>query len=273
MTITDAVIILGGVSAFAWWLLNTSLGRKALRDSKPRRNSMAWYTPFFLLLVWFSGTAILLSAVKRVIGDVSGWQGALLNNGVASAGSIGTAVLILILARFHFARGLKGFGLRFRTTPRDLGFAFLHLLAVWPLIMAAMSLTVLVARKVSGDQFEIPEHEALKIITESPSLVLQVLIVIVAVVLAPLVEEMLFRGLLQTVIRSYLGSPWVAIIITSAFFAAVHENYTHWPSLFVLAMGLGYAYEKSGSLLRSIFMHALFNGISIITVLTQPPPT
>jgi membrane protease YdiL (CAAX protease family) len=39
----------------------------------------------------------------------------------------------------------------------------------------------------------------------------------------------------------------------------------------MLALGLGYAYEKSGSLWRPIFMHALFNGITIATVLTQQP--
>jgi len=46
---------------------------------------------------------------------------------------------------------------------------------------------------------------------------------------------------------------------------------SHWPSLFILALGLGYAYERSGSLLRSIFMHALFNAINIAGVLTQQP--
>ena len=60
-------------------------------------------------------------------------------------------------------------------------------------------------------------------------------------------------------------------MITSLLFASIHEDVSHWPSLFVLALGLGYVYEKSGSLLRSIFMHALFNGINIAIVLTQPP--
>jgi membrane protease YdiL (CAAX protease family) len=36
-----------------------------------------------------------------------------------------------------------------------------------------------------------------------------------------------------------------------------------------LALYLGYAYEKSGSLLRPIFVHAMFNAMSVITVLNQ----
>jgi len=98
-----------------------------------------------------------------------------------------------------------------------------------------------------------------------------VLLVVVAVVVAPVVEEVLFRGLFQTTIRSYVQRPWPAIVLTAMLFAAIHEDQSHWPSLFVLALGLGYAYEKSGSLLRPIFMHAMFNGIAVVTVLTQPP--
>jgi membrane protease YdiL (CAAX protease family) len=48
-----------------------------------------------------------------------------------------------------------------------------------------------------------------------------------------------------------------------------HPNREHWPALFVLAMGLGYAYEKSGSLFRPIIMHAIFNGIMIAATLLQ----
>jgi len=96
---------------------------------------------------------------------------------------------------------------------------------------------------------------------------LQVLMAALAVLVAPLVEELMFRGLFQSMIRSYLGRPWPAIAITSILFAGIHTNAEHWPALFVLALGLGYSYEKSGSLLRPIFMHAMFNGVTIIGVL------
>jgi hypothetical protein len=84
---------------------------------------------------------------------------------------------------------------------------------------------------------------------------------------------LLFRGLFQTMIRSYVGRPWPAIAIASILFAVIHQDAEHWPALFVLALGLGYSYEKSGSLLRAIFMHAMFNGISIVAVLAESPPS
>ena len=83
---------------------------------------------------------------------------------------------------------------------------------------------------------------------------------------------MLFRGLFQTMIRSYLGRPWLAIAITSVLFAFIHADPEHWPALFVLAMGLGYSYEKSGSLFRPIFMHAMFNGLTIVAALLESAP-
>jgi hypothetical protein len=89
-----------------------------------------------------------------------------------------------------------------------------------------------------------------------------------------LLEEMLFRGFFQTAIRSVwefrnLNGAWPSILISSALFAIVHANPGHWPALFVLAVCLGYAYEKSGSLFRPIFIHSFFNAATIIAVLTQ----
>ena len=268
-TVVDAVIIMSGVALFALWLLSTSLGRKALANSKPRRTSMAWYTPFAVFFLWLTGIGLFQIAVLRIFRDVEDWQRFFLSNVVASAGAVGTVVIILVVARLEFARGLRGFGLRPRTIPKDVGYAFVTLLAIWPLVAAAMSLTILATQKMFGREFEVPQHEALEVITHSTTLPVQVLIVILAVVIAPLVEEMLFRGLFQTMIRSYVRRPWPAIVMTSILFAAIHVNATHWPSLFVLGLGLGYAYEKSNSLLRPIFMHAMFNGITIAVALTQ----
>jgi hypothetical protein len=175
------------------------------------------------------------------------------------------------MAKFDFTDGLRGFGLRLRTIPKDIGHAFVTLLAVWPVVLAMIVATTMLGKMFSGSDFQIPQHEGLRIVTESPALPLRILVVLLAVVVAPVLEEMLFRGLFQTMIRSYVENPWLAIIIASAIFASVHQNLTHWPALFALAMGLGYSYEKSGSLIRPIVMHAIFNTIAIGSVLYETP--
>lgn len=267
----DLIPLAAGIALFAWWLLNTSLGRASLADSKPRRNSMGLLLPFAVFFVWLTTTTVLQALVIPFARRLDDSQVLFVTSLAGTLGSLVAVVLVLLVAKAAFARGLKGLGLRLKTIPKDLGQAFLTLLAVWPLVMAMMSLTILIMKHLNKD-FEVPQHEALQVITESASIPLQVLMIVLAVVVAPVVEEMLFRGLFQTMIRSYVLRPWPAIAITSVLFAAIHANPEHWPALFLLAMGLGYSYEKSGSLLRPIFMHAMFNGITILAALAESAP-
>lgn len=92
------------------------------------------------------------------------------------------------------------------------------------------------------------------------------------VVLAPLIEETLFRGFLQSFIRRHLGQKQ-AILITSVCFSLFHysavqgiSNFSILPPLFFLSLFLGFLYEKQGSLLAPMALHACFNVISVINI-------
>jgi membrane protease YdiL (CAAX protease family) len=260
---TSHVVSLIGIGLFSAWLIRTSLGRKSLVQSRPRRNNMLPVEPFIPFILWFLGAQVLLAIMAGLIGPVGAEGEALEANITFCVVGVLTLGLILPLARYRFARGLKGFGLNLGTVARDIGAAFLKLLAVWPLVLATIIVTTTIGRLLQGPSYELPRHQELQVMAEFSSTPLRVLVIAMAVVMAPLLEEMLFRGLLQSVIRSYVNRPWLAIAITSALFALVHADAPHWPALFVLAMGLGYAYERSGSLFQSIFMHAFFNGMVI----------
>jgi membrane protease YdiL (CAAX protease family) len=264
-------IIVVGVALFATWLARTSLGRRSLAGSKPRRTRMAPLTSFIPFAVWFLGPVFLQPAVLLVAGPVKGWRLAFAGNIIMCLASLAAVAVSLALVQRDFARGLKGWGLRPRTIPRDLGVAFIDLLAIWPLVLAMIVIVMTVGKMLRGPNYEIPQHEELELLTTSTRLSLRILVMILAVVVAPLVEEMLFRGLFQTMVRSYLRRPWLSLTLTAVLFAVVHQNPEHWPALFVLALGLGYAYEKSGSLWQPIFMHALFNGLTIASALAEAP--
>ena len=60
---------------------------------------------------------------------------------------------------------------------------------------------------------------------------------------------------------------WLSIAAGAALFAIAHANTGHWPALFILGVCLGYAYEKSGSLLRPIFIHSIFNATMVVSAL------
>lgn len=94
------------------------------------------------------------------------------------------------------------------------------------------------------------------------------------VFVVPIVEEIIFRGFLQTWLRQYL-SVFHSILCTSAIFAAFHfsstqgiANFELLVSLFVLSCFLGFLYERQQSLMASIGLHITFNGISVITILS-----
>jgi membrane protease YdiL (CAAX protease family) len=307
ITVTH-LICLAGLILFARWLLTTSLGRKALADSVPRRNNMPAYLPFVPLFICFGAAWLIASITHRVFGDLRGWQSNFLDNLILCISELMAIVVIIFLARIHFARRLKGFGLNVKTIVKDFFAAFVNLLTVWPLITAAILLTMFFGKQFWGQEYQMQQHQQLTTITEYPQLPLRIMIFVVAVVIASLFEEMIFRGLFQTTIRSYLeargsnagsrlkpadggsmldpatlgsdqnpplagrrgpGKAWLAIVISSGLFTTIHADTGHWPALFVLGICLGYAYEKSGSLFRPIFIHSLFNAASIIATFNQ----
>jgi len=281
------LICLVGLILFGIWLLRTSWGRKAFVDSPVHRNDMPVYVPGILLFAWFGifPTTILIG--KKLAADLPAWQTAAIINAIYSLDATALAAGTLILARHHFARRLKGFGLNPETIPKDFFTALLNLLTVWPLVMAALVLTIYVGRLIWGPQFDLGRHEELELIRQYSQLPLRISVFVVAVLMAPILEELLFRGMLQTMLRSLIQSHrrqevaqaipggnwcgavgvWLSIAAGAALFAIAHANTGHWPALFILGVCLGYAYEKSGSLLRPIFIHSIFNAIMVVSAL------
>lgn len=109
------------------------------------------------------------------------------------------------------------------------------------------------------------EHELLKALHDnSNGRFVEVGVVLAAVIAAPLFEEMLFRGFIQGGLRRLTNSRWIAVTLSSAMFAAIHDRWTI-PPIFVLSLFLGFAYERKQNLWTSTVMHALFNLFNIIT--------
>jgi membrane protease YdiL (CAAX protease family) len=107
-----------------------------------------------------------------------------------------------------------------------------------------------------------PPHDLLQILSAHPAPWLRAADVLSACVLAPLAEEMFFRGLVQSLLRYLLNRPWPAVFLTAGFFAMVHRWWT-WPEIFFLGICLGYVYERTGNLWASVTMHSFFNLTSI----------
>jgi membrane protease YdiL (CAAX protease family) len=89
---------------------------------------------------------------------------------------------------------------------------------------------------------------------------------VAAVLLAPVAEEALFRGILYPGIKQF-GFPRLALWGTSLLFAAVHMNAVTFAPLASLALVLTLLYERTDNLLAPITAHILFNALNFATLL------
>ncbi len=94
----------------------------------------------------------------------------------------------------------------------------------------------------------------------------QIVLGVIYIVMAPLVEEALFRGILYPAIKQS-GWPRLALWGSSLFFATVHFNMPTFVPLLILALVLVYLYETFQNLLAPIAAHALFNAVNFFAVI------
>lgn len=92
-----------------------------------------------------------------------------------------------------------------------------------------------------------------------------IVLILIVVVGAPLVEEIVYRGCLQANLVSTAGVS-AGVFLTAAIFAAIHLSPVEFPGLFVFALLLGYAREKTGTLGLPIVTHFAFNATGLLIV-------
>ena len=127
-----------------------------------------------------------------------------------------------------------------------------------PAFMASTIIFVFTGRFF--DSLPSREHPLQTMLTNSPGPLVWACAVFSAVLAAPFVEEVIFRGLLFPALAKRLGSTVGAAILSSLFFASLHSTGpATWPSLAVFGMVSCYLTVKTGSLVPSMAMHGTYN--------------
>ncbi|PIM98181.1 hypothetical protein CDL12_29341 [Handroanthus impetiginosus] len=85
-------------------------------------------------------------------------------------------------------------------------------------------------------------------------------------VLAPVLEETVFRGFFMVSLNKWLPTP-LSVIVSAAVFAVAHLTPGEFPQLFVLGTALGFSYAQTRNLLTPITIHAFWNS-GVILLLT-----
>ncbi len=201
------------------------------------------------------GTVLLLFGSALAAGTQP--EGELTAEGVFQA-AIFYVVLVTGLVAFLKLRGLSPvelFGLRRPFLGRGLLLGLGGLVLCYPLIFFAQFVSYEIAGK--------PEPQLIvQFLVGSEGWVDRASVIFVAVLVAPLAEEFLFRGYFYGVLRKWTGR-WWGLAISTLVFAGVHGHLPSFAGLFILGLLLGLLYERSGSLWVPVTVHAVFNGASV----------
>jgi membrane protease YdiL (CAAX protease family) len=186
--------------------------------------------------------------------------------------------VLLLTGKFlrdHGVGWCAGFGWRRETLLRSLALGALAVLFVLPAALTLQGLVQrsmaaaheqLVANDVKGVDLQPEAQQLVRTLQQTETTEQRAFFALVAIVLAPLVEEILFRGILYPAIKQR-GYPRAALWGTALVFALMHANTATFLPLAFFALVLTWLYERTGNLLAPIFTHSLFNAANFLALI------
>lgn len=113
---------------------------------------------------------------------------------------------------------------------------------------------------------DVSEQNAVEIFRQADSPAKFIVVMGLAVIVAPLTEELIFRAGLFRYLRTR-APRWIALLAPSAIFAALHSNLVAFVPLLLLGIIFSLAYERTGRISVTIIAHSLFNLHTILLIL------
>lgn len=218
-----------------------------------------------LVVYFITGSMISLQNVPSL------WKG------WAQLGGLCLLLVMLVIYCFQIAASTRHFifwgekpANRHRLI-KSIGMGVAAWLVSYPFVLIATAATSAITKWIWGEtHLEQVAVKQLKMTMGNTPLFLSMVVVVSLFV--PFMEELLFRGLLQNVLKRYMRRT-VAIGLTALIFACFHfapsqgvGNFQLILSLFVLSSFLGFIYERERTLWAPIAMHASFNALNILVI-------
>lgn len=157
------------------------------------------------------------------------------------------------------------------TTKKKLNFNFSSTnfytyLLIFPLMMGMMFISEFITAQIPttgpffGKYYEF-FSELMNQLTDDP-----VVMILTAVIMAPIFEEIIFRGIIQKGLINKGVKPWKAIVYASIIFGLVHANPWQFVGAVLLGCVLGLVYFKTKSLLLPMLLHGFNNLCSTLLI-------
>ena len=130
----------------------------------------------------------------------------------------------------------------------------------WPILFFISIITTLLFE-------EYKEQEIVSKLRNLENIEVLIKIMISALLVAPIVEEIFFRKIIYSICKRYLGVLG-GILCSSVLFVIVHQNIYSLPVLFMLSVFLCVIYEQDGLISSPIIFHFMFNLYMIILTIS-----
>jgi membrane protease YdiL (CAAX protease family) len=214
----------------------------------------AWTVPWSILDTWIAVfLLVLLNIGLLTVAVLIQWEDVLQSAGVILAEMLYLLPVVAIFVWRRVPWNRIGFG-RFDAITMGMGCGLL--IAAYIFIILHNLLLMALGVDTQGE-------EILKLFSELKS---PVWFFLVGVVIAPIVEEIFFRGFLFQGFRQRYG--WVAAMLISSFiFAAAHLDPVAFIPTFILGAVMAYVYHRSNSVWPGIILHFLVNAFAMCAAL------
>ena len=163
---------------------------------------------------------------------------------------------------YFIARPQTGRNLNFNFSPTNVG----TYLLIFPMMLGMMFIAEFITAQIPitgpffGEYYEFFSRLMEQMTKDKATMI------VLAVIMAPIFEEIVFRGIIQKGLINKGMNPATAIIISSVVFGLVHGNPWQFVGAVLLGCVLGFVYHKTKSLLLPILLHAFNNLCSSILI-------
>lgn len=228
-----------------------------------------WWAFLFAAVVIYLAMGVGAEAINSQIRLNASWLG-----GVTAGSTKGNAIAMLgqgfagLIAGFAMLALASG-GLK-RPTLKDLGIGLLAIVITLPVVNATGLVALEIYRALKNSSPPTIGHNTLQTISDSRNDPWAWTQAAAAILITPIVEELIYRYFLQSGLVRAFKRAWLGVLVTAALFAAAHIGAvpsetlsTVLPVLFVLGLALGIAMQRTGKLSVPIVMHAMFNAVNV----------
>lgn len=272
MAVKPAELVFAGIGALGLWVFFASRWHRLNRA--PRRPNLVTPTMGFILVAMLFLAAVIGVGVARTLfglGErIEHEPHPVRAQAILGAGAHLVQLLVLLLPLWLWSRSRRVIN---DTRPHQSHAVMLGLgglILFWPIVMLASIISSALVILITGKPVDPIAHGTLALFREHTMDGWMVLLIVIVVFAAPIVEEVMYRGLVQESIGQLGVSRWTSIVLTSIFFALMHLPVVEPHALvmlFVLSLGFGWMYEKTGRLAAPIAMHAAFNAGNLALVM------